>query len=198
MTHHFSHRFHKEMWIINPGEFMASGEDIVIGTILGSCVSVVLHDPVSLVGGMNHFLLADVGYHVDVDSPQFLITKGRFGIHAMELLINEMLKKGAVRKELKAKVFGGANMLISSNAEGSTVPQKNVEFAMRFLEKERIPVVNSDVGGTTARKIFLMPRSFEVHKLVSVEKKRIERIERREENFAARIARLLNGENTAP
>ena len=138
MTHHFSHRFHKEMWIINPGEFMASGEDIVIGTILGSCISVVLHDSVSRVGGMNHFLLSDVGYHVDVDSPQFLVTKGRFGIHAMELLINEMLKKGASRKELQAKVFGGANMLISSNAQGSTVPQKNIEFALRFLEKERI------------------------------------------------------------
>jgi chemotaxis protein CheD len=194
VTHHFSHRFHKEMWIINPGEFLASGEDIVIGTILGSCVSVVLHDPISQVGGMNHFLLSDVGYHVDVDSPQFLVTKGRFGIHAMELLINEMLKKGASRKELEAKVFGGANMLISSNAEGSTVPQKNIEFALRFLEKERIPVVNSDVGGTQARKIFLMPRSFEVHKLIAVEKKRVERLEKREENFAAQIARLLDGE----
>jgi chemotaxis protein CheD len=182
------------MWIINPGEFMASGEDIVIGTILGSCVSVVLHDPVSKIGGMNHFLLADIGYHVDVDSPQFLVSKGRFGIHAMELLINEMLKNGANRRELQAKVFGGANMLISSNAQGSTVPQKNIEFATRFLEKERIPVINSDVGGTKARKIFLMPRTFDVHKLVSVEKKRVARLEKREENFAAQIARLLNGD----
>lgn len=195
MNRHFSHRFQKDLWLIHPGEYLASGDDIVIGTILGSCVAVVLHDPVRKLGGMNHFLLADVGYHVDVNSPEFLVSKGRFGIHAMELLINEMIKLGADRRDLQAKVFGGSNILISSNTAGSTVPQKNIEFALSYLHKEKIPVVNTDVGGTGARKIFLMPRNFEVHKLKAVSEKRAEQLEKQEENFAAQIERLLKGDN---
>ena len=117
--------------------------DAVLTTILGSCVAACLFDPQAMVGGMNHFLLAE-------PRPGTLDADGeRFGVHAMELLINEMLKRGAVRSRLRAHLYGGANMHAGMTAIGTG----NAEFALRFLSRDRIPLMHSNLGGVNARRV---------------------------------------------
>ncbi len=130
------------------GSFEASGEpDAVMLTILGSCVAACLWDPVAEVGGMNHFLLAS--------EPDKCAVGYRQGLHAMELLINGMLKLGAQRNRLKSKVFGGAMM---QNKFGR-IGKANAEFALHFLKNEGIEVVAQSLGGTMARRIRFSPTS---------------------------------------
>lgn len=130
---------------IHIGGVRASREPVVLDTVLGSCIAACMYDPVSGIGGMNHFMLP---YGIDADNP----TSARYGIHAMELLISDLMKLGAQRKRFRAKVFGGGHVLkIPENENG--VPQRNIEFVRRFLADERIPVVNEDVGGYQPRRV---------------------------------------------
>ena len=105
--------------IINPGEHYASNIPVTISTLLGSCIAVCLFDPVNHVMGMNHFLLSC--HRPFGNGPIFSTDAGRYGINAMELLINEMYKLGARRSCLKAKAFGGGNLFKGS----SFCPQSN-------------------------------------------------------------------------
>lgn len=114
----------------------------VLTTVLGSCVAACLYDPIGHVGGLNHYLLAEGGG----DDPASM---QRYGLYAMEVLINAMLAKGAVRSRMKARIYGGATMHRSFRDIGGA----NVAFARRFLRDERIPLVGEDVGGTGARRI---------------------------------------------
>src|SRR4051812_2754025 len=100
----------------------------MISTLLGSCIAVCLHDPVARVGGMNHFLLGEPGRDERVPGND----KPRYGVHAMELLINGMRAKGAVRGRLRAQVYGGANVVPALGPIGSN----NAAFARRFLATE--------------------------------------------------------------
>jgi chemotaxis protein CheD len=117
---------------------------MVVKTLLGSCIAVCLHDAVRGVGGMNHFMLP--WGNGDGDDA------GRFGVHAMDLLIGAIMKAGGDRRRLVAKVFGGANVL---DVQGPVVdvPRQNVEFIRAFLNEEEIPVVSADVGGRYARHV---------------------------------------------
>jgi len=126
------------------GGVYASGQPMVVKTLLGSCIAVCLHDAVRGVGGMNHFMLP--GGNGDGDDA------GRFGVHAMDLLIGAIMKAGGDRRRLIAKVFGGANVL---DVQGPVVdvPRQNVEFIRTFLKEEEIPVVSADVGGRYARHV---------------------------------------------
>jgi chemotaxis protein CheD len=126
------------------GGVRASAKPLVIRTVLGSCIAVCLFDACSGVGGMNHFMLPG-------RSDAAACT--RYGVNAMELLINECMKLGADRRSLTAKVFGGGHVLAVSDAVKS-VPQRNIAFVREFLERERIPVTASDLGGNDARKIY--------------------------------------------
>lgn len=133
---------------ITQGEFAATGEDdTVISTLLGSCVAVCLWDPVAKVGGMNHMLLAVTE------------SKGNAcnlaGVNAMEVLINDIVKKGGDRTRLKAKMFGGARMVTGL----SDIGQKNADFATEFLRDEGIELTGSSVGGTMARNVRFWPTS---------------------------------------
>ena len=101
---HYKVPFHSRV-TIRPGEHKVTKETMVFSTLLGSCVSACLYDPVSRVSGMNHFLLANRRYARNL--PLNVTDAGRYGINAMELLINDMMKLGAVKARLKAKVFGG-------------------------------------------------------------------------------------------
>jgi chemotaxis protein CheD len=92
----------------------------------------------------------------------YLTNAGKYGMFAMELLINEMLKMGSRRKDLIAKVFGGASVLNRQGSFSSTIPQDNIRFAQSFLETEDIPIVAQDVGGRLARKIFYYPTTSKV------------------------------------
>ncbi len=133
-----------------PGEYFVYGEDVAVSTTLGSCVAACLHDPGTGVGGMNHFMLpdgpADAG--------------GRFGVFAMELLINELLKLGARRGQLQAKIFGGGQVMRS--LAGTQIGERNVAFVRSFLAQEGIPLVGSDVLGVWPRRVCQLPRSGQV------------------------------------
>jgi chemotaxis receptor (MCP) glutamine deamidase CheD len=121
---------------ISIGEIWASAQPGLVKTLLGSCVAVCLHDPVARIGGMNHILLpaAEDGRKA-----------ARFGVHAMELLINALMQLGADRHGLVAKAFGGANVLACLRPP--TVGDKNVQFVRCFLEAERIPLRAQRLGG---------------------------------------------------
>ena len=125
------------------GEVGASQLPTVLDTLLGSCVAVCLYDPVLRMGGMNHILLP---------SCRAGETSPRCGVHAMELLINEVMKFGGDRRRLVAKAFGGANVL-----EGIRVPpigEGNARFVREFLALERIPLVAERLGGTQAVHVY--------------------------------------------
>ena len=121
----------------------------VITTLLGSCIAVCLQDSVSRIGGMNHFLLGEPGKDQRVNAQELQ----RYGLHAMELLINAMMKRGATRGGLRAHLYGGANIVAGLGSIGSS----NAAFARRFLETEGIAIGHVDVGGTQARKVEFLP-----------------------------------------
>jgi chemotaxis protein CheD len=135
---------------ILPGEYHVTSDDIILMTVLGSCVAVCLRDPLLKIGGMNHFMLPK-------DGPTSVATDaaGRYGTHAMELLINGMLKAGASRNRLQAKLFGGGAVLGGMNGMG--VGRNNIDFARAFLAAERIEVLAADLGGNSGRKIMFFP-----------------------------------------
>lgn len=132
------------------GEFAVVDEpEVMITTLLGSCVAVCLQDSVAKLGGMNHFLLGepDQSHRVSAQDMQ------RYGVHAMELLINAMMKKGASRSRLRAHLYGGANIIAGLGSIGSS----NAAFARRFVETEGIAIGHCDLGGTKARKVEFLP-----------------------------------------
>ena len=142
----YDHPFGVEACKVLPGEYFVYHEDIVIQTVLGSCVAACIADRGVGVGGMNHFLLPDGG-----DS------SARYGVFAMEVLINDLMKRGARRGSLEAKIFGGAAVI-----QGMTqlnVGRQNVDFVERFLAQERIPVVSKDVLDICPRKVCFFPKS---------------------------------------
>ena len=131
-----------------PGEYFVHHEDMLLLTTLGSCIAVCLWDRNARVGGMNHFML-----------PSSSAESGRYGPYAMEVLINALMKQGAQRMTLEAKVFGGAHVLNSSGTDNMKVGQRNTEFALNYLATERIPVVVKDVEGECPRTICFLPHS---------------------------------------
>ena len=134
-----------------PGEFYVDSDDTPIVTVLGSCVAVCLRDPAAQVGGMNHFLLPDGG-----DSG-FAGTAGRYGVHAMEMLINELVKRGAQRRRLEAKVFGGGHVM--KNFTSLNVGQRNADFTKEFLKTEDIRLLSEDLLDIYPRKVCFLPKS---------------------------------------
>ncbi|MCB1446649.1 MAG: chemoreceptor glutamine deamidase CheD [Rhizobiaceae bacterium] len=133
------------------GEWKVSNDPgVVLSTVLGSCVAACLRDPTAGVGGMNHFLLPG-----SVDALAQGGDVSRYGVHLMELLINGLLKQGARRDRLEAKIFGGAKTIASF----SNVGQQNADFATRFLRDEGIQIVGSSTGGETGRKLEYWPVS---------------------------------------
>ncbi|MEX3007006.1 chemotaxis protein CheD [Hoeflea sp. TYP-13] len=122
--------------------------DVVLSTILGSCVAACLRDPVAGVGGMNHFLLPGSAGEGTGEAT-------RYGVHLMELLINALLQQGASKSRLEAKVFGGAQTM----SRLSDVGRKNGAFAEQFLRDEGIKIVNSSLGGELGRKVEFWPVS---------------------------------------
>ncbi len=128
------------------GEFGVSADPTIeFSTVLGSCVSVCLYDDVAKVGGLNHFLLPGK----EESGPTRLVG----GVHAMELLINALLKAGAKRERFKAKLFGGARMM-----EGlSDIGLQNATFAKEFIAREKIECLGESLGGTLARRVKFVP-----------------------------------------
>lgn len=163
---------------LSPGEHRATTEKTVLSTLLGSCVAACLFDPVSRVSGMNHFMLANRRYARSM--PLSITEAGRYGIHAMELLINDMMSLGAQRSRLKAKVFGGGAILDeSSDSHFLCVGDVNQRFIREFLATEGIPILSEDLGGELGRVIHFHTDTFQVFRKF-IPKTQTLRIERRE------------------
>jgi len=128
-----------------PGEYYVSDEDIVIMTVLGSCIAACIWDSRLRIGGMNHFMLPEGGAD----------TSGRYGSYAMELLINELIKRGSTREYMQAKVFGGGAVIAGMTS--MNVGERNTQFVLDYLATERIPVVSKDVMDIYPRKVVFFP-----------------------------------------
>ena len=129
-----------------PGEYFVHDSDILITTTLGSCIAACLWDRERNIGGMNHFML-----------PEGTGDSGRYGSYAMELLINELLKRGASRLTLEAKVFGGGAVIAGMSS--LNVGERNTQFVIDYLQTERIPIVSRDVMDIYPRKVCFLPAS---------------------------------------
>ena len=144
----FNQKYGKEMITVLPGERLASKDDIIIATVLGSCVSIVLIDSSSGIGGLNHFMLPG-----DRDDFHGLGTSGKYGVHALPLLLEDMEGLGARRGRLRAKIFGGGKVLQNIPGNRTWTPADNADFAERTLAEQDIPIIARDMGGDYGRKI---------------------------------------------
>ena len=151
----YINKFKQNVKIINIGEYYASNKSEGIATILGSCVSACIYQEDGKIGGMNHFLLPGDFRDEEI----FLSPVARYGMWAMELLLGELIKLKVDRSKLKAKIFGGADIIANTS---SNIGQNNIRFIKAFLEMENIPVVSSDLGGRSARKLFFFPQTGKV------------------------------------
>jgi len=148
---YYDRHFDKEAVKILPGEYFVTTGDKLIVTVLGSCVAVCLRDRHTHCGGMNHFLLPNDGSN----ESGLLTESARYGVYAMEILINHLLKLGANRGRLEAKVFGGGNVL--RGMVHNNVGQRNAEFVLDYLHNEGIPVVAKDLLDDFPRKVYFFP-----------------------------------------
>lgn len=150
-TRYYDKTFDIEAVKIMPGEYYATMRDMLIVTVLGSCVSACVRDRVSGIGGMNHFMLPGNDDH------DLLSTSARYGVYAMEILINHLLKFGAQRRNLEAKIFGGGNVLRGFTTK--TVGESNAEFVQHFLQNDGIQITASDLLDIYPRKVYFFPQT---------------------------------------
>ncbi len=182
MFRHKLSQFEQEVVTIHPGEYFLTEDDTIIATVLGSCIAVGIYDPEAGIGGLNHFMLPGELARADiVRSPN-----AKYGMYAMELLINDLMKLGVRRSSMRAKVFGGGAVLRLKEGKTS-IPRSNIEFAFEYLAREGIPIVASDVGGREPRKIFFFARTGKVL-LKRIEARLIALVEKEEERYLERIS----------
>jgi len=148
MKRFYSKKYNKTVNMLRAGEYYASKNGEILHTVIGSCIATCIYDHEKKIGGMNHYLLPGM-----IRPDEIVVSEvGRYGMYAMELLIGELIKYGAKRKNLAAKVFGGGNVLKFRKADGD-VTGSNIRFAKKFLELEGIPIQKEDLGGYKGRKI---------------------------------------------
>jgi len=180
LARYFDSRFQLEAVKILPGQCYAARRDVMIVTVLGSCVSACLWDASASVGGMNHFMLPGKARSPD----DVASVSARLGVYAMELLINQVVKLGAERDKLVAKVFGGGKVL--DGLDTLNVGDQNGEFVLDFLREERIPVVAKDLYDVWPRKVYFFPKTGKVlvKKLRSLSN---DTVGQREHNYLERL-----------
>lgn len=149
---HYSHQLQREVVNIQAGDCYVTSDDEVITTVLGSCIAACVRDPRLKVGGMNHFMLpegrADGG---DAGADYAM----RYGAFAMEYLVNELIRRGADRRRLEVKLFGGASIM----ATLSDVGRRNIEFVRAFLATEGYAIVAEDLGDVVPRRVKYFPHT---------------------------------------
>ncbi|WJF90411.1 chemoreceptor glutamine deamidase CheD [Paraburkholderia bonniea] len=155
-TLYYDNEFQRPGVKLLPNEFYTTSEDMVLSTVLGSCVAACIQDRTAGIGGMNHFMLPDDG----ADAGQPASEAMRYGAYAMELLINELIKAGGRRERFEAKVFGGAAVL--ANMTTLNIGDRNSSFVRRYLALENIPILAEDLQGTHPRKVVFIPRTGQV------------------------------------
>lgn len=180
---YFDRQFNCQVAKILPGEFYVTSADMAISTVLGSCVSACIRDKKLNIGGMNHFMLPG---STDVYNP--LSASARYGSYAMEILINEILKRGASRENLEAKVFGGGNVI--SSITTSNVGQRNAKFVVDYLGFESIPIVAQDLMESCPRKVVFFPATGKV----LMKRLHNERIDREIEAVESRYSQTIGAQ----
>jgi chemotaxis protein CheD len=178
---YFDRKFESEAVKVLPGEYFVTSTNVLMVTVLGSCVSACIRDREKGIGGMNHFMLADSGEVSAVSA------SARYGTYAMEILINHLLKLGARKSNLEAKVFGGGRVM--EKLTSSMVGERNSEFVMRFLSTEGIAVAAQDLLDVYPRKVYFFPHTGRVlvKKLVRMHN---DTLIRREKEYAARLTEV--------
>ena len=168
---------------ILPGDYYVTPHDEALSTVLGSCISACVRVPRLFLGGMNHFMLPEVK---DANATEG--SEARYGTYAMECLVNELLKRGADRSELEAKIVGGGRMYESK----ADIGRGNIDFVFEFLATEGISIVSEDIGGYQPRRVQYFPRTgkLRVKKLPNV---RMEALEQSEKKHKAEIATRPSG-----
>jgi chemotaxis protein CheD len=151
-THHYFDRdFDCTAVKLLPAEYYVTDAGILLTTVLGSCVAACITDVEAGVAGMNHFMLPD---DAEADARD-QVESMRYGAYAMDVLVAELLRAGARRERLRAKVFGGAAVL--ANMTMLNIGGRNADFVLRYLEKQRITIAAQDLRGLHARRVCLLP-----------------------------------------
>ncbi len=174
---YFDRSFEIEAVKVLPGEYYVTTTEMVLVTVLGSCVTACIRDREKGIGGMNHFMLAEGG--------DDQMASARYGGYAMEVLINHLLKLGAHRSQLEAKVFGGGKVMAS--LAGAMVGERNASFVLDYLKTEQIPLLAQDLLDIYPRKVYFFPGSGRVmvKKLVRLHN---DTLVRRESEYANRLS----------
>lgn len=149
--HYFDREFDIRAVKLLPGEYYVTSEDIVLTTVLGSCVSACVRDSTAGIGGMNHFMLPDDADPASRDSAAAM----RYGAYAMNALLSELFKGGAKRERLEAKVFGGGAVL--ANMTMLNIGDRNADFVLRYLHGEGVRIAAQDLRGKLPRRINYFP-----------------------------------------
>lgn len=152
---YFDPKFNSQALKVLPGEYLVTDKDVMLVTVLGSCVSACIRDPIAGVGGMNHFMLPE-----GESSGGAANETARYGAYAMEMLINELIKRGASRDRLEAKVFGGGAVLPGFTV--NNVGTRNGEWVLNYLKAEGLDVTAQDLFDTCPRRVHYFPRTGKV------------------------------------
>jgi chemotaxis protein CheD len=153
---YFDRIFNSEAAKILPGEYFITRRNMVLVTVLGSCVAACIRDRTNGIGGMNHFMLPENAN----DQGGWGTTSTRYGTYAMEMLINQVLKLGAQREYLEAKLFGGGAVI--ENMSTTNVGERNAQFAIDYLKTEGIALVGKDLLDIFPRKVYYFPKTGKV------------------------------------
>jgi chemotaxis protein CheD len=169
---------------ILPGEFYVSSQGEMISTVLGSCVSACIRDPIMGVGGMNHFMLPATKENLMEISK--LNDAARYGNFAMEEMINVILKAGGKKENLEVKLFGGGKVLAGMNT--LDIGSKNISFVRGYVTLENLNVISSDLGDVYPRKVLYFSETGKVKmkKLKTVHNKTIAA---REKSYKEKISK---------
>ena len=185
--HLASHRyFDREFGVaavkLLPGEYYVTAEDIVLTTVLGSCVSACIRDTAAGIGGMNHFMLPDAADPASRDAAASM----RYGAYAMDVLLEKLLKAGAKRERLEAKVFGGGAVL--ANMSLLNIGERNADFVLRYLQVERVRIAGQDLRGKLPRRINFFPLTGRVA-VRKLQQQDALRVQREEQELARAMSR---------
>lgn len=180
-------RFPHEIACILPGEYFVSDEPMVVYTVLGSCVAACIRDPLLGIGGMNHFMLAAPKGDGRFDSWG---ASGRYGSYAMELLINEILKRGGLKSRLEVKLFGGGKIYESAQNVGAD----NAAWALEYFQREGLQPTTTDLGDIYPRKVYYFTESGCVL-LKKIERLKNRTLLEREEQYQASLRQIRTEDN---
>jgi chemotaxis protein CheD len=153
---YFDRSFNIQAAKILPGEYYVTKREMLLVTTLGSCVAACVRDKTNGIGGMNHFMLPENAQ----EHGGWGASSTRYGTYAMEMLINQLLKLGARRENLEAKLFGGGAVI--KNMSVTNVGERNAKFGLDYMKTEGIPVIAKDLLDIYPRKVYFFPNTGKV------------------------------------